>query len=244
MEINGRRALNNFDICHAARGPHRAYECVFRYLVPDAEGNLVLRFLSGWDPQQKSHEAIVQAIEVLSEQKSVVRIDAGSPSPFVDWNGYSWAADGSCGDGRVLESVSAVAQASPTIYDQQLYRTARAGKTIQYKVPVKDGLYVVHLKFAELWLDETGKRPLDIAINGRTVWEAWDPPQEDCRAPNAPPTGQTRGELKTADEFNNLVVRAEGATSTSATAAPITATADCTGGASSVEKSSRPSHRV
>ena len=90
LEINGRRVLSNFDICHAARGPRRAYECVFRYLVPDADGKLVLRFTSGWDPQQTSHEAIVQAIEVLPEQKSVVRIDAGATSPFVDWNGFSW----------------------------------------------------------------------------------------------------------------------------------------------------------
>jgi hypothetical protein len=72
VDINGRRVLNNFDICHAARGPRHAYESVFRCLVPDAAGRLVLRFTSGWDPRQTSHDAIVQAIEVLPEEKSVV----------------------------------------------------------------------------------------------------------------------------------------------------------------------------
>ena len=175
LEINGRRVLNNFDICHAARGPRRAYECVFRYLVPNEQEQLVLRLSSGWDPQQTSREALVQAIEVLPEQKSVVRIDVGSTSPCVDWNGFSWSADVGFQGGQVLESTSAVAQASPTLHDQQLYRTARAGKSFQYRVPVTEGLYTVHLKFAELWLPELGKRPLDIEINGRHVWEGWDP---------------------------------------------------------------------
>ena len=139
------------------------------------EGTLVLRFTSGWDPQQTSHDAIVQAIEVLPEQKSVVRIDAGATSPFVDWNGFSWAADTCFQGGHVLESTSAVAQASPTLYDRQIYGTARADKTLQYRVPVTPGLYTVHLKFAELWLQEPGKRPMDIEINGRRVWEGWDP---------------------------------------------------------------------
>ena len=42
-------------------------------------------------------------------------------------------------------------------------------------MPVTPGLYTVHLKFAELWLPEAGKRPMDIQINGQRVWEDWDP---------------------------------------------------------------------
>ena len=37
------------------------------------------------------------------------------------------------------------------------------------------GLYTVHLKFAELWLKEAGKRPMDIEVNGRCLWRSWDP---------------------------------------------------------------------
>jgi hypothetical protein len=169
LDINGRRVLSNFDVCHAARGPRRAYERVFRYLVPDAAGKLVLRFTTGWDPLKTCDDAIVQAIEVLPEQKSAVRIDAGAARPWIDWNGFPWSADGCFQGGRPLESAVAVAQAAPTLYDQQLYRTARAGKEFQYKVPATPGLYTVHLKFAELWLQEAGKVPVPAADPVRTA---------------------------------------------------------------------------
>ena len=175
LDINGRCVLRNFDVCHAVRGPRRAYERVFRYLVPDAAGELVLRFTTGWDPLKTCNDAIVQAIEILPEQKSVVRIDAGSSKPWIDWNGFPWAADRFFQGGRPLESAAAVAQASPTLYDQQLYRTARTGREFQYKVPVAAGLYTVHLKFAELWLQEVGQRPMNVEVNGRRVWGQWDP---------------------------------------------------------------------
>jgi hypothetical protein len=175
LDINGRRVLRNFDVCHAARGPRRAYERVFRYLVPDAQRRLVLHFTAGSDPLKTFDEAIVQAIEVLPEQKSLVRIDAGSATPWIDWNGFVWAADHAFQGGRALESAAAVAQASPTLHDQPLYRTARAGKSVAYVVPVTPGLYTVHLKFAELWQRESGRRPMRIEVNGRTIAASWDP---------------------------------------------------------------------
>jgi hypothetical protein len=174
VDLNGRRMLSNVDVCHAARGPRRAYDRVFRYLVPDAEGKLVLRFTSGWDPLKTQGDVIVQAIEILPEDKSVVRIDAGSTRPWIDWNGFPWSADGHFRGGHALESAGLVAQASPTLYDQQLYRTARAGKEIEYRIPVSPSLYTVHLKFAELWSQEPGKRSMTILINGRREGEQWD----------------------------------------------------------------------
>jgi len=77
--------------------------------------------------------------------------------------------------GETLRSDAPVTQASPTLYDQQLYRTARAGKEFRYRLTVPPGLYTVHLKFAELWLKEPGQRPMDITINDRLVWKTWDP---------------------------------------------------------------------
>ena len=67
-----------------------------------------------------------------------------------------------------------IAFATPVICDQELYRAARTGKSFRYVVPVPPGLYAVHLKFAELWLKATGKRPMNIEVNGRRVWEQWD----------------------------------------------------------------------
>jgi hypothetical protein len=175
LSINGRSVLNNFDVCQAARGSKKAYERVFRYLVPDAEGNLVLRFTGGFEPDQKTDKAVVQAIEVLPEIKPAVRIDVGSESQFIDWNGVSWSADTGFEGGTVLRSDSVVSQATPTLYDQALYQTARSAKSLCYSVNVPAGLYVVHLKFAELWLKELGQRPMNIEVNGRRIRESWDP---------------------------------------------------------------------
>ena len=139
LDINGRRLLSNFDVCQAARGPRRAHEKVFRHLVPDAEGRLVLRFTGGWDPALESEKAIVQAIEVLPEDRSLIRVDAGSDTPFVDWNSFIWAADAGFDGGATIRCNEPVAQASPTLYDQQLYRTARTGKCVAYTFSVCRG---------------------------------------------------------------------------------------------------------
>jgi hypothetical protein len=175
LSINGREVLRNFDVCQAARGPRRAYDRVFRYLVPNADGRLVLHFSGGWDPAQLSDEALVQAIEVLPEQKTAIRVNAGCDAEFVDWSGSVWAADAHFSGGVALKSAAPVAQASPTLYDQELYRTARSGKELSYTFTVTTGLYTVHLKFAELWLAKAGQRPMDIEINSRLVRKSWDP---------------------------------------------------------------------
>jgi hypothetical protein len=46
---------------------------------------------------------------------------------------------------------------------------------LAYDIPVPPGLYTVHLKFAEQWLQTDGERPMDIEINGRRLWPSWDP---------------------------------------------------------------------
>jgi hypothetical protein len=64
--------------------------------------------------------------------------------------------------------------ATPTKFDGALYRTARTGKTVKYVIPVKDGRYDVHLKFGEMSLKDAGKRPMDIAVNGKVLMKDWD----------------------------------------------------------------------
>lgn len=204
LSVNGRRVLDNFDICHAAGGPHRAHEHVFRYLVPDGNGNLVLHFTGGFEPAQKTDEAIVQAIEILPELRPVVRIDAGAENGFVDWNSFVWSPDAHFDGGTNITSDAPVSQASPTLYDQALYQTARSGKAVSYSVPVPPGLYTVHLKFAELWLTDLRQRPMNIEVNGRTVRECWDP------AEAAGQTGMTadiRVEDVTPDKDNRILIR-------------------------------------
>ncbi|MCU0962084.1 MAG: malectin [Pirellulaceae bacterium] len=175
LSINDKTVLSNFDICQSVGGSNKAFEKVFRYLVPDGDGNIVLTFRGGWDPAQQTDEAIVQAIEVLPEIKSAIRIDAGSEVAFIDWSSAVWSGDCGFDGGVCLASDAKVTQASPTLYDQDLYRTARSGNRFSYAVSVTPGLYSVRLKCAELWLKDKGARRMNIDINGRRVREAWDP---------------------------------------------------------------------
>ena len=175
VSINGRKVMGNFDVFEAARGARRAYARVFRYVVPDADGRLVLRFMRGAGPLQASEEAMVQAIEILPENKAWVRIDVGAENQHIDWSGNVWASDHGHDGGRVLSSTAPVDQATPTLSDQRIYQTARSGRELTYRVAVPDGLYAVRLKFAELWRSEPGQRPMDIHINGRLFWSKWDP---------------------------------------------------------------------
>jgi hypothetical protein len=175
VDVNGQRVLTEFDIVQAAKGPRRAVERTFHNVVPNADGAIGLRFTAGKSPRGTNDDALVQAIEVLPEQNPVIRINAGSDVEFVDWNSRVWTADAHFSGGTATKSAAPVLHASPTLYDQELYRTARSGRAFTYTIASPPGLYTVHLKFAELWLPKAGERPMDIAINGRLVRKRWDP---------------------------------------------------------------------
>ena len=102
--------------------------------------------------------------------------------------------------GTAIKSAVPVVHASPTLYDQELYRTARSAKAFSYTIAAPPGLYTVHLKFAELWLPKPGERPMDITVNGRLVRKSWDPATAagcigmatDIRIDNATPDKEGR----------------------------------------------------
>lgn len=176
LDINGARVLTNYDICWRAKGPRRAYEKVFHNLVPDKNGQLVLRFTNGLEPVSGAKgDALVQAMEIVPENNTAIRVNAGSNKPWIDWNSQAWLADTEHPATEVLVSAQPLSQATPTLYDQGIYQTAVSGREIRYQFPAEPGLYAVHLKFAELWLDQPGQRTMDIKINGRTCWSDWDP---------------------------------------------------------------------
>lgn len=175
LGINGQQVLTDFDIVQTAKGTRQAVEKAFHNVVPNADGKIVLRFTAGWHPQRAPDDAMVQAIEVLPEQKPAIRINVGSKSEFVDWNSCVWATDAHFSGGTAIQSTAPVIHASPTLYDQELYRTARSAKAFSYTLAAPPGLYTVHLKFAELWLTTAGERPMDIEINGQWVHKSWDP---------------------------------------------------------------------
>ena len=172
LYINGEKILHNYDIAQAARGVNKAFERIITNVVPGADGAITLRFAGGWEPMQTTDEALVKAIEVLPQIKPVVRINCGGDN-FVDWNTAIWAKDTS--EGQILTSNNEVILATPTIYDYPLYQTAKTGQKIAYSFDLPAGLYSVRLKFAEMWLEKAGQRPMNVEVNGRVFYVDFDP---------------------------------------------------------------------
>lgn len=175
VEINGRRVLDDFDVAQTAPGLHRALDKAIHFVVPNAEDHVLVRFLGAPRHDGQTARAMVQAVEILPEFRPCLRLNAGSSESFIDWNSFTWAGDESASAGATLCSTEPLIQASPTLYDQPLYQTARCGREVSYTLSLPPGLYTVHLKFAELWLTELGQRAMDLEINGRTMRKAWDP---------------------------------------------------------------------
>lgn len=63
ISINGRRVLENFDPVVAAGGPMRAVVREFKGIVPDAQGNIVIRIQAA--PGSPDQNAKISAIEIL-----------------------------------------------------------------------------------------------------------------------------------------------------------------------------------
>jgi len=181
VDINGRRLLRDFDVLQAAHGPDRAWDEVFRYQVPDADGRIVVELLGSSHPLSTTTDAFISAIEVLPESGVQSRITCGTESDWIDWSGQIWTADGRTKNDEVLHATRIVEQANPTLLDQGLYQSARAGKEFTYRLPLPPGLYSVHLLIAELWQDQPGQRPMDIWINDQALVTAWDPATHAAR---------------------------------------------------------------
>jgi hypothetical protein len=171
IEINGKIVARNFDIVGEGRGIWKKVEKIYHYIVPNAEGKIHICL------KARKGDALVQAIEVAPEQRDVVRINCGSDQSFIDWAGDVWQADTYFKGGRDIQATGEIVQATPTIYDQGLYLVARMGDCIEYRIPVRPGIYSVHLKFAEVWIESRGNRPMNISINARQLKKKWDPVQ-------------------------------------------------------------------
>lgn len=164
--INGQAREVNFDIRHEGRRFGDMVQKLYPYIVPDGDGNITIGFCGGFDPCQKTDEALISGIEILPQATECIRINCGGRDHYIDWNSNVWQKDDQNGEGRVLRSDMKVAQASPTLHDQSLYQTARVQDKISYTFTLPQALYTVHLKFAELW-EKSGGRGLRIEVNGK-----------------------------------------------------------------------------
>ena len=168
VRINGSLREAELDVAQSARGVKTPYGKVYHYVIPDENGeiDISLKSLKGG--------AMLSGIEIMTENDDVYHINCGGED-FVDWAGYVWLADKFFEGGKVISNGSvAVKQASPTLYDKALYQTGREGLDFSYRIPVRDGIYSVQLKFAEFELVSPEKRLIDIYINGAKVKENYN----------------------------------------------------------------------
>ncbi len=92
-----------------------------------------------------------------------VRINCGGED-YTDQSGRLWAKDCYCINGDNYSTDKDI---------NTLYKTAKKGD-VEYKVPVKDGVYAVRLCFAETEYNYANERFMTISINGSTVETGMD----------------------------------------------------------------------
>jgi hypothetical protein len=117
------------------------------------------------------------AAPVAALPADVVRISVGSLEPkYVDQSGQIWLSDRYFTGGAVIE------KPDRTIFrtlDPDLYRKAREGDC-QYDIPLKPGVYELHLHFAELarrgssGVGEESERRFSVSLNGEPILPTFD----------------------------------------------------------------------
>jgi hypothetical protein len=102
-----------------------------------------------------------------------IRVNAGGPA-FTDASGTTWDADQGFDSGETFSTTSPIGDtASPG-----LYQTQRVGSAFSYNFAAPAGVYVVTLKFAELFFDAEGQRVFNVGINGLPVLQDFDVVQQ------------------------------------------------------------------
>jgi hypothetical protein len=169
VSLNGTRVLSGFDIALDAAGSSVADEKVFKDVSPAKDGFLHLVFSGG--------EAILNGIGILpgTPGKTLpIRIICGN-NAYSDRAGRLWRADQYFAGGRIVELTRPVRDRE----DQVVYSSYRTGN-FTYAIPVADGTYSLHLRFAEpVWTvnrysERVGRRRFDVYCNGKALVEGLD----------------------------------------------------------------------
>ncbi len=165
--INGKMAIEGFDIVSDAGGPLIADVRVFKDIQPGADGFLRLGF------QARREQPIISAIEIEPAQPhklNPVRV-VTQPNSVTDSRGQVWEADSYYLGGQASNHWKAVS-GTP---DADLFGNERYGH-FSYAIPVAPGVYSANMYFAETyWGKENlggggiGSRMFDIYCNGAAI---------------------------------------------------------------------------
>ena len=107
-----------------------------------------------------------------------LRLIVGAATPYVDRSGRQWGPDRYFTGGRILARPE---ERILRTLDPDIYRHSRIGE-FQYAIPLKPGLYELHLHFAETGLADfisaessgEGQRVFRVLANGVNLLEAFD----------------------------------------------------------------------
>ncbi len=176
--INGKMALNYFDVLNEAGASNRMTSRVFRDVTPGADGRIHLSF------QQQGRKPILTALELLSSTPGrvrPVRIVAARES-VTDSDGSLWMADEYAVAGMLVERKDSIRDGE--------FKTLYAGEhygNFAYHIPVPPGKYRVKLYFAETFFGsklpfagsgEIGARLFNVFCDGTTLLRNFDVTRE------------------------------------------------------------------
>ena len=118
--------------------------------------------------------ARITSVPIGTESEEIRILAGSSEARYVDRSGNIWSADRFFHGGSVFATPSQVIQGTP---DPELFRSRREGD-FSYDVPLKPGVYELHLYFAETLFGENNtagggeaSRVFRVSINGKpTLW--------------------------------------------------------------------------
>lgn len=98
---------------------------------------------------------------------TAIRVNAGSPTNYVDPTGVVWSADTGFQNGVAFASGVPIVNTTTL----PLYQTERfaVGGPLNYSFTVPNGQYKVKLKFAEIFFSKPGQRVFNVTANGTQV---------------------------------------------------------------------------
>jgi hypothetical protein len=165
--VNGKVAIDSFDIVSDAGGPLIADVRVFKDIQPGPDGVLRLGF------HAKREQPIVSAIEIEPAEPhrlNPIRV-VTQPNSVTDSRGQNWEADNYYAGGQTSNHFKVVT-GTP---DADLFANERYGH-FSYAIPVAPGTYAVSLYLAETyWGKENeggggaGQRVFDLYCNGSAL---------------------------------------------------------------------------
>jgi len=114
-----------------------------------------------------------QNFSIVITPQTMVAIDCGSTSNYTAGDGTVYSADTYVSGGASFTAATTITTGS----DAALYTTYRYGSPFPptYNIPLANGTYVVHLKYAEMNTGyHIGSRPFGVTVQGATVESSFD----------------------------------------------------------------------